>query len=310
MKNSVEGKTLQPDQEPSAPQVVSEPAPPYDSDKQQRPGLEADMRTRPRYRASRYRANGKLEDKVALITGGDSGIGRAVALLYAREGADVAIVHLPDERVDAEQVRREVQQQGRHCLLLPGDVTDPAFCREAVERTVTELGGLNILVSNAAYLNSKLELEQLTAEDFDRTFKTNVYAYFHLLMAALPHLKPGDAVIATATEEALKGSETMIDYAASKAALITLTKSVAMHLATRGVRANVVAPGPTWTPLNEADEHMPPDGLAQIGNESPLSRAAQPEEIAPTYVYLASDADSSYTVGEVIAVTGGIVDTR
>ncbi len=268
------------------------------------------MRTAPRYRADRYRAAGKLEDKVALITGGDSGIGRAVALLYAREGADVAVVHLPDEHVDAEQVRQEVEEQGRRCLLLPGDLKDPEFCREAVERTVDRLGGLNVLVSNAAYLNSKLELEQLTADDFDRTFKTNIYAYFHLVMAALPHLGPGDAVIATATEEALKGSTTMIDYAASKAALITLTKSIAPHLARRGVRANVVAPGPTWTPLNEADQHMPPEGLAQIGSEAPLGRAAQPEEIAPTYVYLASDADSSYTVGEVIAVTGGIVDTR
>ncbi|MDX2602592.1 SDR family oxidoreductase [Streptomyces caniscabiei] len=294
----------------TAAQVVSEPAPPYDSDKQQRPGLEADMRTAPRHRAMRYRACGKLEGKVALITGGDSGIGRAVALLYAREGADVAIVHLPDETVDADQIRGEVEGEGRRCLLLPGDLKDPAFCREAVARTVAELGGLNILVSNAAYLNSKLELEQLTADDFDRTFKTNVYAYFHLLMAALPHFTPGDAVIATATEEALKGSDTMIDYAASKAALITLTKSVAPHLAQRGVRANVVAPGPTWTPLNEADQNMPPDGLAHIGSEAPLGRAAQPEEIAPTYVYLASDADSSYTVGEVIAVTGGIVDTR
>ncbi|MCD7438343.1 SDR family oxidoreductase [Streptomyces lincolnensis] len=301
---------MQPEPEHTAPQVVSEPVPPYDSQKQQWPGLEADMRTAPRYRASRYRACGKLEGKVALITGGDSGIGRAVALLYAREGADVAVVHLPEERPDAEQVEREIREQGRRCLLLPGDLMDPAFCREAVERTVGELGALNILVNNAAYLNSKLELEQLNAEDFDRTFRTNVYAYFHLLMAALPHFEAGDAVIATATEEALKGSTTMIDYAASKAALITLTKSFAVHLAKRGVRANVVAPGPTWTPLNEADRHMPPDGLAHIGSEAPIERAAQPEEIAPTYVYLASDADSSYTVGEVIAVTGGIVDTR
>jgi NAD(P)-dependent dehydrogenase (short-subunit alcohol dehydrogenase family) len=296
--------------EQPAPQVTAEPSPPYDSDKQRRPGLEADMRTAPRHRAERYRAAGKLKDKVALITGGDSGIGRAVALLYAREGADVAVVHLPEEREDAEQVRQEVEEQGRRCLLLPGDLKDPEFCRETVERTVDRLGGLNILVSNAAYLNSKLELEQLTADDFDRTFKTNIYAYFHLVMAALPHLEAGDAVIATATEEALKGSTTMIDYAASKAALITLTKSIAPHLAERGVRANVVAPGPTWTPLNEADQHMPPEGLARIGSEAPLGRAAQPEEIAPTYVYLASDADSSYTVGEVIAVTGGIVDTR
>ncbi|MEU0073557.1 SDR family oxidoreductase [Streptomyces sp. NPDC006332] len=301
---------MQSENEETAPQVVSEPAPPYDSQKQQWPGLEADMRTAPNHRASRYRASGKLEGKVALITGGDSGIGRAVALLYAREGADVAIVYLPEEQVDADRIRGEIEEQGRRCLLLPGDLTDPAFCRGVVDRTVAELGGVNVLVSNAAYLNSKLELEQLTAEDFDRTFKTNVYAYFHLVMAALPHFRPGDAVIATATEEALKGSTTMIDYAASKAALVTLNKSLASHLAKLGVRANVVAPGPTWTPLNEADQHMPPDGLAHIGSEGPLGRAAQPEEIAPTYVYLASDADSSYTIGEVIAVTGGITDTR
>ncbi|WP_328407509.1 SDR family oxidoreductase [Streptomyces violaceus] len=255
---------------------MSEPAPPYDSDKQQHPGLEADMRLSPRYRASRYRASGKLEGKAALISGGDSGIGRAVALLYAREGTDVAIVYLPEEQVDAERVRSEVEEQGRRCLLLPGDLTDPAFCREAVERTAAEFDGLNIPVSNAAYLNSKLELEQLTAEDFDRTFKTNVYAYFHQLMAALPHLEPGAAVITTATEEALKGSTTMIDCAASKAALITLTKSVAVHLAKRGVRANVVAPGPTWTPLNEADPHMLPDGLAHIGSEAPAGSSRSP----------------------------------
>nr|WP_237305118.1 SDR family oxidoreductase [Streptomyces qaidamensis] len=159
---------------------------------------------------------------------------------------------------------------------MPGDLTDPEFCRAAVERTAAEPGGLNILVRNGAHLKNRLELEQLTAEDFDLTFKTNVYAYFHLLMAALPHLKPGDAVIATATEEALKGSTTMIDYAASKAAQTTLTKSVAVHLAKRGVRANVVAPGPTWTPLDEADPHMPPDGLAHIGSEVLLERAASP----------------------------------
>ncbi|MFJ4717586.1 SDR family oxidoreductase [Streptomyces luteogriseus] len=172
---------------------------------------------------------------------------------------------MPEERVDAERVRNEVEEQGRRCLL-PGDLTDPEFCREAVERTAAELGGLNILVSNAAHLNSKLELDQLTAEDFDRTFKTNVYAYFHLLMAALPHLGPGDAAIATAT------------------------------------------------PLNEADDHMRPDGVAHIGSEAPLRRAAQPEEMTPTFVHLAADADadadSGHTVGEVIAVTGGIVDTR
>ncbi|WP_093802139.1 SDR family oxidoreductase [Streptomyces sp. Wb2n-11] len=294
----------------TTPQVTSEPHPPFPEQKQDPPGLEADMDPSPRYLGEHYKAAGKLEGKVALITGGDSGIGRAVAVLYAREGADVAIVHLPSEQRDAEETRRVVEEHGRRCLLLAGDLCDPQFCRDVVEHTAGELGRLNILVSNAAYLNSKLELEQLTAEDWDRTFKTNVYAYFHLVMAALPHLNQGDAIIATATEEALKGSTTMIDYAAAKAALITFTKSIAPHLAKRGVRANVVAPGPTWTVLNVADQHMPLDGLAQVGSETPLGRPAQPEEIAPTYVYLASDADSSFTVGEVIAVTGGETDTR
>ncbi|MGV9882235.1 SDR family oxidoreductase [Streptomyces sp. NPDC003006] len=293
------------------PQVTSEPRPPFPGEKHDPPpGTEADMSPRPRYEASKYKAADKLLGKAALITGGDSGIGRAVAVLYAREGADVAIVHLPEEQRDAEETRQAVEKAGRTCLLLPGDVRDPDFCRDAVARTVAEFGKLNILVNNAAYLNSKLELDQLTAEDWDRTFKTNVYAYFHLVMASLPHLKGGDAIIATATEEALKGSTTMIDYAASKAALITFTKSIAPHLAKRGVRANVVAPGPVWTVLNTADPHMPKDGLAQVGSETPLGRPAQPEELAPAYVYLASDADSSFTVGEVIAVTGGETDTR
>ncbi|MET9550619.1 SDR family oxidoreductase [Streptomyces sp. NPDC006627] len=292
------------------PQVTSEPTPPFPGEKHDPSGIEADMTPRPRYEAAKYKAAGKLLDKVALITGGDSGIGRAVAVLYAREGADVAIVHLPEEQRDAEETRKAVEEAGRTCLLLPGDVRDAAFCRDAVARTVAEFGKLNILVNNAAYLNSKLELDQLTAEDWDRTFKTNVYAYFHLVMASLPHLKGGDAIIATATEEALKGSTTMIDYAASKAALITFTKSIAPHLAKQGVRANVVAPGPVWTVLNTADPHMPKDGLSQVGSETPLGRPAQPEELAPAYVYLASDADSSFTVGEVIAVTGGETDTR
>lgn len=292
------------------PVISSEPEPDFPEQKVDPPGLESDMTPRPRYRAERYKAAGKLTGKVALITGGDSGIGRAVALLYAREGADVAIVYLPGEQPDADETRQVVEEQGRRCLLLPGDLCDPEFCRDVVERTVRELGQLNILVSNAAYLNSKLHLEQLTADDWDRTFKTNAYAYFHLVMAALPHLDKGDSIIATATEEALKGSTTMIDYAASKAAVITFTKSIAPHLAARGVRANIVAPGPTWTVLNVADPHMPPGDLAQVGSETPVGRPAQPEEIAPAYAFLASDADSSFVTGEVLAVTGGETDTR
>ncbi len=294
----------------SAPQVVSEPRPPYPGQRQRPPGHEGDMEPRPRYRAERYRAADKLRGKVALITGGDSGIGRAVAVLYAREGADVAIAYLPEEQEDAEETRRAVEAEGRRCLLLPGDLAEASFCHEAVERTVRELGDLNVLVNNAAHLNSQLDLSQLSFEDWDRSFKVNVYAYYHLVQAARPHLETGDAIIATASEEALKGSDTMIDYAAAKAALVNFTKSIAPHLAKDGIRANVVAPGPTWTVLNVADRNMPEEGLARLGDEGPLGRVAQPEEIAPTYVYLASDADSSYTVGEVVAVTGGLTDTR
>ncbi|MBU6534084.1 SDR family oxidoreductase [Streptomyces sp. A108] len=292
------------------PQEEAELAPPYRFERQRRPGVETRMRTRPRYLAPHYRGSGKLEGKVALVTGGDSGIGRSVAVLYAREGADVAVVYLPEEQEDAEEAREAVEKEGRRCLLLPGDLCDPSFCRTVVERTVDELGGLNVLVSNAAYLNSQNSLSDLTAEDFDRVFKTNVYAYFHLVMASLPHLSHGDAVIATASEEGLKGSAMMMDYAASKAAVVTFTKSIASHLAERGVRANVVSPGPTWTVLNLAGQRFPDDYLTDLGSSSPMGRVAQPEEVAPAYVYLASDADSSFTVGEVIAVTGGLTDTR
>ncbi|TDB85780.1 SDR family oxidoreductase [Actinomadura sp. KC216] len=291
-------------------QTLSEPKPPYPKQRQVPPGSEQQVKPRPRYQAGRYRAADKLRDKVALITGGDSGIGRAVAVLYAREGADVAIVYLPQEQPDAEETRRAVEAEGRECLLLSGDLADASFCHEVVERTVRELGSLNILVNNAAHLNSQLDLSQLSFEDWDRSFKVNTHAYFHLVQAARPHLKAGDAIIATASEEALKGSDTMIDYAASKAALVNFTKSIAFHLAKDGIRANVVAPGPTWTVLNIADENMPQDGLAQLGSEGPMGRVAQPEEMAPAYVYLASEADSSYTVGEIIGVTGGLTTTR
>lgn len=297
-------------EQPGKPQITSEPAPTFDKQRQRHPGLESKMSPRPRYRAERYRPADKLAGKVALVTGGDSGIGRAVSLLYAREGADVAIVYLPVEQSDADETRQAVDATGRRCLLLPGDLTNPDFCRASVQRTVDELGALNILVHNAAYLNSKLDMTQLTAEDWDLTFKTNVYSYFHLVMAALPHLGEGDSIIATSSQEALKGSEIMIDYAASKGAINAFSESIAPHMAKQGVRVNVVVPGPTWTPLNIADDRMPEETIAHLGEKSPLGRPAQPEEVAPTFVYLASDPDSSFTVGELLAVTGGMFDTR
>jgi NAD(P)-dependent dehydrogenase (short-subunit alcohol dehydrogenase family) len=292
------------------PQVESELFPPYPPQRQARPGLESDMHPRPRHKAPEYKAAGKLSGRVALITGGDSGIGRAVAVLYAREGADIAIVYLPEEEQDAQETRREVEAQGRRCLLLPGDLCDADFCKECVEKTVRHYGALNILVSNAAYLASQNSLDDLNFEEFDRVFKTNMYAYFHLVKASYPHLGEGDAVIATISEEAMKGSDLMMDYAASKAAMLAFTKSIAPHLAQKGVRANVVAPGPTWTVLNISGQRFTDDYLAQLGAETPLGRAAQPEEVAPAYVYLASDADSSFTIGEIIAATGGYTDSR
>jgi NAD(P)-dependent dehydrogenase (short-subunit alcohol dehydrogenase family) len=268
------------------------------------------MTPAPHYRAEQYRAAGKLTGKIALITGGDSGIGRAVAILYAREGADVGIVYLPAEQSDADEVEREVRQHGRRCLLLPGDLADPAFCAEAVERTVRELGGLDILVSNAAYMNSEDALAKMSPENWDRTFKINIYAYYYLVMAALPHLRPGSTIIATGSEVALTGDRIMVDYSASKAAVVTLSRSLAVHLAPQGVRVNVVAPGPTWTPLNIADQGMPEDAIEVMGSKTLFGRPGQPEEIAPAYVFLASGADSGFVTGETLAVTGGMVDTR
>lgn len=289
---------------------TAEPGPPFPRQRQEHPGLDSKLRPPPRYRAESYRPAGKLTGKVALITGGDSGIGRAVALLYAREGADVAIVHLPVERSDAEQVRREVEDQGRRCLLLAGDLGDAAFCADVVDRTVGEFGKLDILVSNAAHMNSTTDLNQMTFDDWDRTFKVNIYAYYHVVMAALPHLRPGATIIATGSEVALTGDRIMVDYSASKAAVVALSRSLAVHLAPQGVRVNVVAPGPTWTPLNVADQGMPEDMIADMGSTTLFGRPGQPEELAPAYVFLASNADSGFVTGEVIAVTGGMVDTR
>jgi NAD(P)-dependent dehydrogenase (short-subunit alcohol dehydrogenase family) len=287
------------------PQMQSEPVPPYSRQKLAKPGIEADMEQKPRWRAPRYRPGGKLEGKVALVTGGDSGIGRAVAYLYAREGADVAIVYLPQEQVDADETCRAIRTEGRRCLALPGDLTDPAFCREVVERTVRELGRLDVLVSNAAWQNRKRSLEEISDEEWERTFRTNVHAYFHLTRAALPHLEPGAAIIATSSEVGAIGSDTLVDYGATKGAIDAFTKSLARQLVSRGIRVNAVAPGPVWTPLNPADEGATPEHVEQFGKKQPMQRAAQPEEVAPAYVFLASDADASYVTGIVLDEMGG-----
>jgi NAD(P)-dependent dehydrogenase (short-subunit alcohol dehydrogenase family) len=288
------------------PQMQSEPKPPYPKQKLDKPGLESEMELKPQWRAPKYKAAGKLEGKVALVTGADSGIGRAVAYLYAREGADVAIVHLPQEQQDADEIRQAIEEEGRRCLDLPGDLTDPNFCREAVERTVRELGHLDILVSNAAWQNRKASLEEVTEEEWRRTFSTNIDAYFHLTKAALKHLKPGSAIIATSSETGLLGAKELPDYSATKGAINAYTKTLAQQLIEKGIRVNAVAPGPVWTPLNPADQGEKPEEVEKFGQKQPIQRAAQPEEIAPAYVFLASDADSSYITGVVLPEMGGM----
>jgi NAD(P)-dependent dehydrogenase (short-subunit alcohol dehydrogenase family) len=287
------------------PQVQSEPKPPYPKQKLEKPGIEAEMELKPQWRAPKYKAAGKLEGKVALVTGADSGIGRAVAYLYAREGADVAIVHLPEEQQDADVTRQAIEEEGRRCLDLPGDLRDAQFCRDVVERTVRELGRLDVLVSNAAWQNRKASLEEVTEEEWDRTFQTNIYAYFHLTQAAVKHMKPGSAIIATSSETGIMGAKELPDYSATKGAINAYTKTLAQQLIEKGIRVNAVAPGPVWTPLNPADQGQKAEEVETFGQKQPMKRAAQPEEIAPAYVFLASDADSSYVTGIVLQEMGG-----
>lgn len=287
------------------PLMTHEPKPPFPKQHQERPGVESALKPKPRYQAARYKPAGKLEGKVALVTGGDSGIGRAVAVLYAREGADVAISYLPQEQADADETRRAIEAAGRRCLQLPGDIADPEVCTRLVERTAKEFGTLDILVSNAAHQHHKESLEYLTNEEFDRTFKTNVYAYFWLCRAALRHMKPGSCIIASSSETGIMGSKNLFDYSATKGAINAFTKALAQNLIEKGIRVNAVAPGPVWTPLNPSDPGRSPEEVSKFGEQSPIGRPAQPEELAPSYVFLASDADSSYITGTVLQVMGG-----
>jgi NAD(P)-dependent dehydrogenase (short-subunit alcohol dehydrogenase family) len=275
--------------------------PPQQQDRQ--PGIESEMTPRPKAEDREYKGCGKLKDKVALITGGDSGIGRAVAICYAKEGADVSIVYL-NEHGDAEETRRQVEEEGRRCLLIAGDVGDEAFCGEAVERTVSELGRLDILVNNAAEQHPQDSIEKISAEQLERTFRTNIFSFFFLTKAALRHLKEGGAIINTTSVTAYKGNPQLIDYSSTKGAIVAFTRALSNSLVEKGIRVNGVAPGPIWTPLIPST--FPPEKVASFGANVPMKRAGQPDEVAPSYVFLASD-DSSYISGQILHPNGGEV---
>jgi NAD(P)-dependent dehydrogenase (short-subunit alcohol dehydrogenase family) len=272
----------------------------------QQPGRESQMTPQPREQSPQYRGSGKLTGNVALITGGDSGIGRAVAIAYAKEGADVAIVYL-NEKADAQTTKQCVEATGRRCLTISGDVGDEQFCRAAVERTLSEFGRLDILVNNAGEQHPQESLEQISTEQFERTFRTNIFGYFFMAKAALPHLKSGSAIVNTTSVTAYRGSPELIDYSATKGAIVAFTRSLALNLMKhgKGVRVNGVAPGPIWTPLIPST--FPEAKVKTFGSETPMQRPGQPDEVAPCYVFLASNADSSYITGQVLHPNGGEV---
>jgi NAD(P)-dependent dehydrogenase (short-subunit alcohol dehydrogenase family) len=284
-------------------QEGSRPENPLPEQDQSRPGIEAKMDPKPQFLAPDYKGSGKLEGKAAIITGGDSGIGRSVAVLFAREGADVAIVYKPEEQVDADETAKHIEREGRRCLTMPGDVKDPNFCRQAVDRAAGEFGRLDVLVNNAAYQHHQKSLEDISDEQLDETFRTNIFGYFYMARAALKHLKEGGAIVNTGSITGLEGSPELLDYSSTKGAIHAFTKSLAKSLVEKKIRVNCVSPGPIWTPLNVADK--PPDEVAKHGQDTPMKRPGQPEEVAPAYVFFASDQDSSYITGEVLTLLGG-----
>lgn len=294
----------QPQSEPRPMQAGARkyPVPPFPRQHHPKPGMEHEVDPPPMYEAPFYKGSEKLKGKVALITGGDSGIGRAVAVLFAREGADVAIAYLSEDE-DAKITKAAVEREDQRAILIPGDVSDRKFCERAVAKTVKELGRLDILVNNAAFQIHSTDFADLTERHFDTTMKTNLYGYFHMAQAALPHLKPGAAIINTGSVTGIDGSKELVDYSMTKGGIHAFTRALSGNLVGRGIRVNCVAPGPVWTPLNPSEKEA--EDVSQFGAKTPMKRPAQPEEIAPAYVFLASPQMSSYITGEILPIVGG-----
>jgi NAD(P)-dependent dehydrogenase (short-subunit alcohol dehydrogenase family) len=279
-----------------------QPENPMPAQQLRKPGRESELELQPRYLAPDYKGSGKLEGMAAIVTGGDSGIGRAVAVLFAREGADVAVVYL-DEHEDAEQTRRAVENEGRRCITISGDVRDSGFCEDSVRQTVEAFGRLDVLVNNAAFQMHAARIEDISDEHLQETLQTNIAGYFQMARAALPHMKEGASIVNNGSETGIFGSKQLLDYSATKGAIHAFTKALASNLLERGIRVNCVAPGPVWTPLNPADRKA--EEVAKFGQDSDMGRPAQPEEISPAFVFLASPVTASYINGVILPVMGG-----